>query len=250
MSSSKADEEGPKQRDLVEGSAGTSVPKMTDETAGRSEAELIFELIRAGDRESLLRAFQTDPWRAGGLIAALAQLGEAEWMEYATTLIPTLMDVLIFELPPMDESRFVGEVGPELEQQSLVRINLERAIASLLPEPCGKGWGIDLMLTEAVGLRREVRLAVITAVAMSFEIVDLLPSFLMFLQGVAVGYDQGVLPRQPRSAQILTADSVQQQPMAPPEGSEIDHGIHRNTRKRESESTSPFRVLPGGNSRP
>ena len=28
------------------------------------------------------------------------------------------------------------------------------------------------------------------------------------------------------------------------EGSEINHGIHRNTRKRESESTSPFRVLP------
>ncbi len=26
-------------------------------------------------------------------------------------------------------------------------------------------------------------------------------------------------------------------------GSEINHGIHRNTRKRESESTSPFRVL-------
>src|SRR5271157_2196920 len=58
------------------------------------------------------------------------------------------------------------------------------------------------------------------------------------------------LPRQPRSAQILTADSVQQQPIAAPEGSEINHGIHRNTRKRESESTSPFRVLPGGNSRP
>jgi len=53
-----------------------------------------------------------------------------------------------------------------------------------------------------------------------------------------------VLPRQPRSAQILTTDSVQQQPIAAPEGSEIDHGIHRNTRKRESESTSPFRVLP------
>src|SRR5271166_5512055 len=59
-----------------------------------------------------------------------------------------------------------------------------------------------------------------------------------------------LLPRQPRSAQILTADSVQQQPIAAPEGSEINHGIHRNTRKRESESTSPFRVLPGGNSRP
>ena len=50
-----------------------------------------------------------------------------------------------------------------------------------------------------------------------------------------------VLPRQPRSAQILTADSVQQQPIAAPEGSEIYHGIHRNARKRESESTSPFR---------
>src|SRR5208282_5646389 len=59
-----------------------------------------------------------------------------------------------------------------------------------------------------------------------------------------------LLPRQPRSAQILTADSVQQQPIAAPEGSEINHGIHRNTRKRESESTSPLRVLPGGNSRP
>ena len=40
------------------------------------------------------------------------------------------------------------------------------------------------------------------------------------------------------------------QPIAAPEGSEINHGIHRNTRKRESESTSPFRLLPGGNSRP
>src|SRR5208283_2875688 len=59
-----------------------------------------------------------------------------------------------------------------------------------------------------------------------------------------------LLARQPRSAQILTADSVQQQPIAAPEGSESNHGIHRNTRKRESESTSPFRVLPGGNSRP
>ena len=34
------------------------------------------------------------------------------------------------------------------------------------------------------------------------------------------------------------------QPIAAPEGSEINHGIHRNTRKRESESTSTFRVLP------
>src|SRR5271166_4052300 len=40
------------------------------------------------------------------------------------------------------------------------------------------------------------------------------------------------------------------QPIAAPRGSEINHGIHRNTRKRESESTSPFRVLAGGNSRP
>ena len=31
--------------------------------------------------------------------------------------------------------------------------------------------------------------------------------------------------RQPRSAQILTADWVQQQPIAAPEGSEINHGI-------------------------
>jgi hypothetical protein len=59
-----------------------------------------------------------------------------------------------------------------------------------------------------------------------------------------------LLPRQPRSAQILTADSVQQQPIAAPGGSEINHGIHQNTRKRESESTSPFRVLAGGNPRP
>src|SRR5271166_4104569 len=44
--------------------------------------------------------------------------------------------------------------------------------------------------------------------------------------------------------------SVQQQPIAAPEGSEINHGIHRNTRKRESESTSPFRVLPGGGPTP
>ena len=40
------------------------------------------------------------------------------------------------------------------------------------------------------------------------------------------------------------------QPIAAPEGSEINHGIHRNARKREPESTSPFRVLPGGDSRP
>ncbi|MGA7501391.1 MAG: hypothetical protein WBX00_32055 [Isosphaeraceae bacterium] len=53
-----------------------------------------------------------------------------------------------------------------------------------------------------------------------------------------------LLPRQPRSAHILAADSVRQQPIAAPEESEINHGIHRNTRKRESESTSPFRVLP------
>ena len=59
-----------------------------------------------------------------------------------------------------------------------------------------------------------------------------------------------LLPRQPRSAQILTADSVQQQPIAAPEGSGINHGIHRNTRKRESESTSPFHVLPGGGPTP
>ncbi len=48
----------------------------------------------------------------------------------------------------------------------------------------------------------------------------------------------------------LTANSVQQQPIATPGGSEINHGIHRNPRKRESESTSPFGVLPGGNSCP
>ena len=44
-----------------------------------------------------------------------------------------------------------------------------------------------------------------------------------------------ILTRQPSSAQILTADSVQQQPIAAPGGSEINHGIHRNTRKRESD---------------
>src|SRR5271166_3805677 len=32
--------------------------------------------------------------------------------------------------------------------------------------------------------------------------------------------------------------------------SEINHGIHRNTRKRESESTSPFLVVPGGGPTP
>src|SRR5208337_1106042 len=32
--------------------------------------------------------------------------------------------------------------------------------------------------------------------------------------------------------QILTADSVQQQPIAAPEKSKINHGIHRNARKR------------------
>ena len=36
-------------------------------------------------------------------------------------------------------------------------------------------------------------------------------------------------------------NSVQQQPIAAPGESAINHGIHRNTRKRESESTSPFR---------
>ena len=40
----------------------------------------------------------------------------------------------------------------------------------------------------------------------------------------------GIQARQPRSAQILTADLVQQQPIAAPEKSEINHGIHRNQR--------------------
>ncbi len=66
----------------------------------------------------------------------------------------------------------------------------------------------------------------------------------------AVAPGKVLLPRQERSAQILTADSVQQQPIAAPGGSEINHGIHRNTRKRESESTSPFRVLPRGGPTP
>ena len=51
-----------------------------------------------------------------------------------------------------------------------------------------------------------------------------------------------LLHRQPSSAQILTADSVQQPPIAAPGGSEINHGIHRNPRKRESESTPPFQL--------
>jgi len=51
-----------------------------------------------------------------------------------------------------------------------------------------------------------------------------------------------LLHRQPSSAQILTADSVQQPPIAAPGGSEINHGIHRNPRKKESESTPPFCV--------
>ena len=74
-------------------------------------------------------------------------------------------------------------------------------------------------------------------------------TFAQIPAGAAIFLDANITP-QPRSAQILTADSVQQQPIAAPEGSEINHGIHRNTRKRESESTPPFRVLPGGNSRP
>ena len=78
----------------------------------------------------------------------------------------------------------------------------------------------------------------------------LLGDFLHPLGGGRLQDPRRILPRQPRSAQILTADSVQQQPIEAPEGSEINHGIHRNTRKRESESTSPCRVLPGGNSRP
>ena len=51
-----------------------------------------------------------------------------------------------------------------------------------------------------------------------------------------------LLHRQPSSAQILTTDSVQQPPIAAPGGSEINHGIHRNPRKRESESTPPFQL--------
>ena len=73
----------------------------------------------------------------------------------------------------------------------------------------------------------------------------LLGDFLHPLGGGRLQDPRRILPRQPRSAQILTADSVQQQPIEAPEGSEINHGIHRNTRKRESESTSPCRVLPG-----
>ena len=48
------------------------------------------------------------------------------------------------------------------------------------------------------------------------------------------------LHRRSSFAQILTADSVQQPPIAAPGGSEINHGIHRNPRKRESELNSPF----------
>ena len=43
---------------------------------------------------------------------------------------------------------------------------------------------------------------------------------------------------------------VRTRPIAAPGGSEFNHGIHRNTRKRESESTSPFRVLPGSGPTP
>ena len=53
--------------------------------------------------------------------------------------------------------------------------------------------------------------------------------------------------RFPTNCRRRTRSGVLPQPIAAPEGSEINHGIHRNTRKRESESTSPFRVLPGGN---
>src|SRR5208283_2972555 len=59
-----------------------------------------------------------------------------------------------------------------------------------------------------------------------------------------------VCPGNQDPHKILTADSVQQQPIAAPEGSEINHGIHRNARKRESESTSHFRVFPGGGPTP
>ena len=38
--------------------------------------------------------------------------------------------------------------------------------------------------------------------------------------------------------------------LRPPGGSEINHGIHRGRGKRESESTSPFRVLPRGGPTP
>jgi len=55
---------------------------------------------------------------------------------------------------------------------------------------------------------------------------------------------------QPRYAQILTTDSAQQHPIEDPGGSETNHGIHRHTQKREFGSALPFRVLPGGNSRP
>ena len=41
-----------------------------------------------------------------------------------------------------------------------------------------------------------------------------------------------VVTRQRRSAQILTADSVQQQPIAAPGGSEIDHKSLKYTEKR------------------
>ena len=54
------------------------------------------------------------------------------------------------------------------------------------------------------------------------------PLILGFLEFVELH----VLPRQPRSAQILTADSVQLQPTETSGGLEINHGIHRNTRKR------------------
>src|SRR5512144_1497627 len=126
---------------------------MTDAAAARGEAELILELIQAGDSQSLLKAFQTNPSTASDVIAALAESGQPEWTEYASTLESMLTTVLVSELPLMVESQLEGRVGPEdLEQQALVRINLVKAMASISPEPCNKGKGIGLMLTEAAGL--------------------------------------------------------------------------------------------------
>ena len=62
------------------------------------------------------------------------------------------------------------------------------------------------------------------------DMVEDAPQDIVGEEAFGVGF---VLPRQSRSAQILTAGSVQQQPIAAPEGSEINHGVHRNnTEKR------------------
>ena len=156
MTSSRPDEEGPEQEDLVEGSAGTDIPKMAGGAAARPEPEVILELILAGDKESLLRAFQTNPWTASDLIAALVKSGQPAWAEYAPTLESMLSSVLTSTLPSMGALPLEGQVKPEvLEQQAFVRIHLVKALASVAQEPWKKSRAIDLVLSEVVNLRRE-----------------------------------------------------------------------------------------------